>query len=496
MKQYIFFPTWNDHWYDISIKLKEEKIAEPFLWIGDPKHYQRAKIEFGEEVVKDRDFFVFKSHQISNTNYNGKFNDFFFSTEYMITKDRAIKMMDRLDELSMISRIDREAIFNNTVMWTLNKFEKKLPDALIAIEHPHTHIQFTIFQICKYFNIQCVKFNSWLPIPVINLQNVNTGELINRTIEFDDNIVNEYNSSFKKYIQNIYNKRDNYIANHIEIVKLRSNLASWKIQNLISFVKDIFRKFKSKKAFEDSKRYNPVNPFKIDSFQKLRLIRKRRKNLESSLNKNAKDDVSLDVKYVYFGLHYEPERTTLPDGGVFHDQLLSIIKLRDILPDNVKVYVKEHPSMFFKALTGYKGRSPIFYDLIRNISGVTLVHHNVSTLNLIKNSVFTATVTGTVGFESSILGKKSIIFGNSWYDGCPNTLKWNDDLSYAEIINAKVLKKEIIIEFFENLFKEKCAIGFLNSRTEFRLAKYRFNGFEKIQFDGAYNLISQFLTRL
>ena len=66
MKQYIFFPTWNDHWYDISIKLKEEKIAEPFLWIGDPKHFQRAKIEFGEEVVKDRDFLINKGKQQYN----------------------------------------------------------------------------------------------------------------------------------------------------------------------------------------------------------------------------------------------------------------------------------------------------------------------------------------------------------------------------------------------------------------------------------------------
>ena len=117
--------TSNEHWFDIAVKLKENKIAEPVLWIGDHTHFERARLEFGDEVVKDFDFFKFKSHKISEFNCEGRLNDFFHSTNYLIAKDRSLKMMDRIDETSMLSRLDRETIFHQTVLWTLDKIEKQ-----------------------------------------------------------------------------------------------------------------------------------------------------------------------------------------------------------------------------------------------------------------------------------------------------------------------------------------------------------------------------------
>ena len=69
--------TSNQHWFDIAVKLKENKIAEPVLWMGDWHHYKKAKELFGDKVVKDFDFFKFKSHKIKDINYKSNFNDFF-----------------------------------------------------------------------------------------------------------------------------------------------------------------------------------------------------------------------------------------------------------------------------------------------------------------------------------------------------------------------------------------------------------------------------------
>ena len=35
--------TKNNHWYDVAVKLKDENIAEPILWLGDHNLYSRAK---------------------------------------------------------------------------------------------------------------------------------------------------------------------------------------------------------------------------------------------------------------------------------------------------------------------------------------------------------------------------------------------------------------------------------------------------------------------
>ena len=142
--------TNEPQWFDIAAKLYDNNIAEPYLWMGNWHHYKKAKDKFGDEVVEYFDFFKFNSHKIIDTDYKSNFNDFFTSNEYFIAKDRVLKMMDRLDDLSSLSRLDREVMFNLTVVWILNKFEKKLPDALISVENPHTHIQYTIFQICNF----------------------------------------------------------------------------------------------------------------------------------------------------------------------------------------------------------------------------------------------------------------------------------------------------------------------------------------------------------
>ena len=48
---------------------------------------------------------------------------------------------------------------------------------------------------------------------------------------------------------------------------------------------------------------------------------------------------NVDSKYIYFALHYEPERTTNPDGGEFHDQAIAIAKLRELVPDNIDIFL-------------------------------------------------------------------------------------------------------------------------------------------------------------
>ena len=129
-----------------------------------------------------------------------------------------------------------------------------------------------------------------------------------------------------------------------------------------------------------------------------------RKNLIKHLNKNV-DQINLDKDFVYFALHFEPERTTNPDGGIFHDQAIAILTLREFLPKNVDLYVKEHPSQFFMNDRGSRGRSPLFYEFIKNINGVRLVSPKQDSLDLIKKSIFTSTISGSVALESAIMEK-------------------------------------------------------------------------------------------
>lgn len=128
--------------------------------------------------------------------------------------------------------------------------------------------------------------------------------------------------------------------------------------------------------------------------------------------------VDLSATFVYFALHYEPERTTCPDGGRFGDQLLAISLLADCLPSDWMLYVKEHPSQFGFHGFGELSRSPGFYDALSSIPRVRVVPLDTPSLELVDASAAVATITGAVGWEALNRDRPVLYFGAAWYGQC------------------------------------------------------------------------------
>lgn len=125
----------------------------------------------------------------------------------------------------------------------------------------------------------------------------------------------------------------------------------------------------------------------------------------------------LGAKYIYFALHYQPELSTSPLGGVFVDQL-NIIKILSTVAVNLdlQVYVKEHPRSG-KALGA---RSRVFYRDVNNLPNVRLIQKNWCSYKLIDNAVAVAAVTGSTGFEASLRNRKVLMFGSRFYSEASN----------------------------------------------------------------------------
>lgn len=115
-------------------------------------------------------------------------------------------------------------------------------------------------------------------------------------------------------------------------------------------------------------------------------------------------------KYVIFFLHYQPERTTLPEGYGFTHQINIVLALRSCLPENIQILVKEHPSTF-TSLCHLSFRHPFFYKTIANIKGVNWVDISTDNFDLVDKAICTATVTGTIGVESLARGVPVVYFG-------------------------------------------------------------------------------------
>ncbi|MFA4876145.1 MAG: hypothetical protein WC586_01925 [Methanoregula sp.] len=170
------------------------------------------------------------------------------------------------------------------------------------------------------------------------------------------------------------------------------------------------------------------------------------------ISKNFRRDLinenpDLSKKYVYFPLHLQPELTTSSIGGIYVDQLLAIERLSTIIPDDWFIYVKEHP-----AQTVFM-RDKWFYMRLKAIKKVVFVDPFMNTYNILKNSMFASTITGTVGWEAITGGKNVLIFGNAWYKCLPGVFLYNPQIDINDIINNKIDHEKLEFEFNELMKK-------------------------------------------
>ena len=115
----------------------------------------------------------------------------------------------------------------------------------------------------------------------------------------------------------------------------------------------------------------------------------------------------LPEKFVVVMLHFQPERTSLPEGLNFSQQLHLIRTLRLGLPDDVTILVKEHPSEFVGHFD--------FYTIVSKMENTQLVDISIDSFSLIDNALSVATITGTVGSQSLIRGTSVMAFGTASY---------------------------------------------------------------------------------
>jgi hypothetical protein len=129
----------------------------------------------------------------------------------------------------------------------------------------------------------------------------------------------------------------------------------------------------------------------------------------------------LGCKYVYYAMHFQPERSTQPEGMEYEDQYLAISIIANSIPDGWSVYVKEHPRQFDgwpPDLRKTHSRYTHIYRQLIALGNVVLVKPDFDSEALIEFSKVVSTVSGSVGWQAINAGKPAIIFSYSWYSSC------------------------------------------------------------------------------
>ena len=115
---------------------------------------------------------------------------------------------------------------------------------------------------------------------------------------------------------------------------------------------------------------------------------------------------------------------------------------------------------------------------------------------MIRQAQFTASISGSCAYESAILGKKALVFGDTWYEGCPNIIKWNKNLKFNEFINSEISNPDKISEFIikqKNLF---CVPGCQNIVVQDCFPKFLNDVFEEQELIGVSHILKEFLLKI
>ena len=164
----------------------------------------------------------------------------------------------------------------------------------------------------------------------------------------------------------------------------------------------------------------------------------------------------------------QPEKSTLPLGSPFDNSLYTLQLLIKNTPSKTKIFVKEHPTHFiyWRNTTNLMWRNHNFYNEISKISKrIILLDHNTNPFDLIDNSLFVASVGGTVCWESAVRGKRAMNFSKIWFDNCHGISLINDEKDIKDFMSKKIYKKMVskkaVINFAKQIFNlgYNCAHG-------------------------------------
>jgi len=177
-------------------------------------------------------------------------------------------------------------------------------------------------------------------------------------------------------------------------------------------------------------------------------------------------DFKIPKKYIYFPLHFQPERTTAPEGWRYSNQFSFLNDIVKYLPNDYVLVVKEHPMQFSKLSQNLKSRTIWSYlKLYKNprVKFAPLMYDDP--YSLIDNSNLVLSITGTVVLEALVRNKPVAYVGYPWYAPLfPSGFANKDDIKDTlDIIrNASINPSGIVKHSKDYIIDLVCSSYFIN----------------------------------
>ncbi|MFT5111412.1 MAG: hypothetical protein ACI8P9_000732 [Parasphingorhabdus sp.] len=430
---------------------------------------------------------------------------------YCLVEQVCMDLCDRMDQSYSFSRAERERLYIGALEYWLYIVGEYTPQFVVFTATPHSVYEYVLYAIAKRFNIPVLMF-----LPIVALQrvlpyqnymdigvevqktyreycddNLQNFELANDLLDYVDRYKQSYNEVIPDYLKkrleqhNEAQSKTRLINNGQKLLKL--DRYPHYFLSIISLctrrLRELFRNQQTSRILNRNYLKMPGEAFELteglDSIQ-WRQYKQWAGQYKEQLKKSYDAfSQTLDerINFIYVPLHYQPERTTTPEGGRYSNQLLMIRLISSVLPQGWEIVVKENPSQLLPdTLHGERGRYAYYYDDLAAIPNVRMVPMKTDQFTLIDKCVAVATLTGTTGWEAIMRSKPVLCFGHAWYRGCEGTLRVSskaDCNAAMEMIQKGIVVDRAKVLCFLAALDHHSFKGFLN------LKRYQDYGFGK-----------------
>lgn len=336
---------------------------------------------------------------------------------------QALAMIDRLSRKKM-SLDEKKKYFIKMAQFCHGLLEFFTPQALVFATIPHTFYDFIFYEVAKFKGIKNILFER----TAIRDQLMCFLDFKLKAIPLrEDQSFEQLPAKFHAYYQAMKGEEQTDENNYFHRMN-RTHKKKSQDYGILNDLRELFIIFKKiwHKGFFTRTRGTPfaldgqMYIGKIAFFRILALIKNYR--LRAFYQKKARHFTAQQLEalpYFFVALHFQPERSTLPMGGDFHDQLSMIDVLAQSLPKSIKILIKEHPRQWGPRVLNVRGRSINFYQRLLQYPQVQFCHLNTPSNTLIQHALAVVTITGTTALEAFFKDRPALVFGHPWYQHCP-----------------------------------------------------------------------------
>jgi hypothetical protein len=412
----IFAQAEQIHWVDVAARLRDHNGWEICYFIGGKKQAKRAAALFPGTIFHTKDIarlnrWPRECNAIALPPLDQPLLAALSSYESIY-----MKMLDRNDTDSRLTYRKRVASYHSQVIHWKGILAHFKPDVVVYRIAPHTGYDYVLYALCRVMGIPTVMFERTsipgrvYPVASFEERSAAVREAYATELKAPVRPNGRFLPETAAHLEKLSKSFSQGMPYHLQY-KLQHYKKSGDLGSYLSIV------FRFAAEVAGTARKRRINQTVLAERYHDCRGQLKRKRLRDHYNHLARP-VNTREPYIFIALQCEPERQTCPIAGVFGHQFLMIDMLSKRLPDGWQLYVKEHVSQFKDYQPAERSKSIDFYDRIAAMPNVKLVPLSTTSFELIDNAQASATVSGSVGWESVVRGKPSLLFGNSWYRDC------------------------------------------------------------------------------